>query len=314
MPAMITHYLLGRRMIPLSGVPPIRRQDAFLLGTQGPDILYFFRAYPWLYGKAGLPLGNALHEVSPSRLFTTIRFLLSEATADEKKILESYVLGFICHYAADRRIHPFVCYFQEELRKAEPAFAKATNPYHYRIESALDTELLRHDRGEYVTSFALVSLMPKRDKVLETAIAKFYHRLIKEMLGEEISQRQLRHLVSDMRLSMRLMTDRTELKGKAIRFWERTRKSGAVLSPLLRTKEIENYDYVNEAHRLWIKHDDVVSKQDFFEICNEVVEDSITLMSNFMQGVGGVDLTDEIDFAGNRYVEGGVTVETDREL
>ncbi len=314
MPAMITHYLLGRRMIPLSGLPPIRRQDAFLLGTQGPDILYFFRAYPWLAGKAGLPVGNALHEVCPSQLFTTIRFILSEATADEKKILESYVLGFICHYAADRRLHPFVCHFQEELQQRDPTYAKSSEPYHYRMESALDAELLRHDRGEYVTAFSLVTVVPKRDRMLEAAVAKFYHRLIKEMLGEEIPESKLRHLVGDMRLSMRLMTDRTELKGKAIRFWERTRKSGAVLSSLLRTKEIDNYDYANTEHRLWIKHDDVVSRQDFFEICDEVVEDATVLMNEFVQGIGGVDLTDEIDFAGRHYGEGSATIETDREL
>lgn len=314
MPAMITHYLLGRRMIPLSGVPPIRRQDAFLLGTQGPDILYFFRAYPWQRGAAGLSVGNALHEVCPSQLFATIRFILFEATADEKKILESYVLGFLCHYAADRRLHPFVCYFQEEMRALEPTFAQTGNPYHYRIESALDAHLLRHDRGEYVTAFALADVVPKRDKVLEAAVAKFYHRLIKETLGNDIPERQLHRLVGDMRLSMRLMTDRTELKGKAIRFWERLNKSGAVLSPLLRTKEIENYDYTNEEHRPWIKHDDVVSRQDFFEICDEVVEDAARLMNDFMQGVGGEDLTGEIDFAGKRYAEEAMIVETDREL
>ncbi len=314
MPAMITHYLLGRRMIPLSGIPPIRRQDAFLLGTQGPDILYFFRAYPWLVGKAGLPIGNALHDVSPSELFTAIRFVLSEATADEKKILESYILGFICHYAADRRIHPFVCYFQEELQKQDPTFAQTMNPYHYRMESALDAELLRHDRGEYVSAFPLVTVVPKRDRLLEAAIARFYHRLIKEMLELDIPEKQLRHLVGDMRHSMRLMTDRTELKGKALRFWERTRKSGAVLSPLLRTKEIEGYDYANTEHRMWIKHDDVVSRQDFFEICDEVVEDAVVLMNEFMQGIGGADLTDGIDFAGKHYAEGSSDYETDREF
>lgn len=314
MPAMITHYLLGRRMIPLSGVPPIRRQDAFLLGAQGPDILYFFRAFPWQRGTAGLPIGNALHNAGPSQLFNTIRFVLSEATADEMRILESYVLGFICHYAADRRLHPFICHFQEELRSREPLFAQSSNPYHYRYESALDAELLRHDRGEYVSAFALITVCPKRDKLLESAIAKFYHRLLKEVLGEDVPEKQLMHLVGDMRGAMRVMTDRAELKGKAIRFWERINGSGAVWSPLLRTKEFENFDYVNAEHRMWIKHDDVVSRQDFFELCDEVVDDALELMQGFMQGAGGMVLTDEIDFAGNRYVEEATTVEADSEL
>ena len=116
MPAMITHYLLGRRMLPLSGLPVIKRQDAFLLGNQGPDLLYFFRAYPWLIGKAGLPLGNALHEVRPSVLVDTLRTILLETPREDQPYIHSYIQGLLCHYAADRLIHPFVAYWQEELK------------------------------------------------------------------------------------------------------------------------------------------------------------------------------------------------------
>lgn len=314
MPAMITHYLLGRRVLPLSGLPAIKRQDAFLLGNQGPDILYFFRAYPWLPGKAGLPLGNALHEVQPSVLIDLIRETEEETPSEEKAIVHSYVQGFLCHYTADRMIHPFVTYWQEQLKELRPAYANDDNPYHYYIESALDTLFLHHENGEYVTAFSLTKVLPKKDKVLEKAIARFYHRLLEKALGQTVPERQLRRLVPDMRQSMRLMTDSTELKGKLIRFYERLRKKGAWYSALLRTKEVVDLDYPNLKHRLWMKGDDNLSKQDFYELCDEVIEEAFKRLVAYENGDDGLSLTGEMNFAGQKYGQEANADETHSEL
>ncbi len=314
MPAMITHYLLGRRMLPLSGLPVIKRQDAFLLGSQGPDLLYFFRAYPWLIGKAGLPLGNALHEVRPSALVDILREILEETPKEERDIVHSYILGFLCHYTADRLIHPFVSYWQEQLRGLRPDYATDDNPYHYYIESALDTLFLRHENGEYVTAFPLTKVMPKKDKALERAIARFYHRLLEKALGKTVSEKQLRRLIPDMRQSMMFMTDSTELKGKLIRFYERMRKKGAWYSALLRTKEVTDLDYPNLDHRLWMKGSDNLSKQDFYELCDEVVEEAAKRLVGFENGDSGLALTEDIDFSGQKFGQEETADETDREL
>ena len=314
MPAMITHYLLGRRLLPLSGLPAIRRQDAFLLGNQGPDMLYFFRAYPWLLGKPGLPMGNALHEVQPSKLVDLLRDILEETPREDRAVVQSYIQGFLCHYAADRMIHPFVGYWQDQLKELRPDYAQDDNPYHYYIESALDTLLLHHENGEYVTAFSLTKVMPEKNKPLEAAIARFYQRLLQKALGETLSEKQLRHLVPDMRQSMMFMTDSTELKGKAIRFYERLRKKGAWYSALLRTKEVTDLDYPNLKHRLWLKGDAQVSKQDFYELCDDVVEQAAKLLIAFDNGDSGMAITGDITFAGQPYGQEEAVHEANREL
>ncbi len=314
MPAMITHYLLGRRMLPLSGLPAIKRQDAFLLGNQGPDLLYFFRAYPWLVGKAGLPLGNALHEVRPSSLVELLREILRETPKEDRDIVHSYILGFLCHYTADRLIHPFVAYWQEHLKMLRPAYASDDNPYHYYIESALDTLFLHHENGEYVTAFSLTRVLLRRDRALENAVARFYHQLLQKALGKTVSEKALRRLIPDMRQSMMIMTDSTELKGKLFRFYERLRGKGAWYSSLLRTKEVTDLDYPNLDHRLWIKGTDNLSKQDFYELCDEVVEEAAKCLIGFENGDSGLSLTDDIDFSGQKYGQEAVNIETDRQL
>ncbi len=314
MPAMITHYLLGRRMLPLSGLPAIKRQDAFLLGCQGPDLLYFYRAYPWLIGKAGLPLGNDLHEVRPSELVDTLRDLLAQTVEDERDIVHSYILGFLCHYTADRLIHPFVTYWQDQLKMLRPYYATDDNPYHYYIESALDTLFLHRENGEIVTAFSLTKVLPKKDRKLEIALARFYNRLLQRVLGVQITERKLRRLIPDMRQSMFFMTDTTELKGKAIRFYERLRKKGAWYSSLLRTKEVMDLDYPNLDHRVWLKGDASVSRQDFYELCDEVVEQATRLLIGFENGDSGLNLTNDMDFSGLKYGQEDTADETNREL
>ncbi|MBQ3068727.1 MAG: zinc dependent phospholipase C family protein [Clostridia bacterium] len=314
MPAMITHYLLGKRLLPLSGMPAIPNRDAFLLGTQGPDIFFFFRMYPWQPGEKGMPTGVGLHGVRSSLLVDTLRTLLNEAPAEDRPILKSYILGFLSHYAADRTIHPFVLYWQEDLMKQEPLYAKSEGPYHYRIESALDTLLLHHDSGEYVTAFSLKSLVPKPDAERDRILAWFYHELLLRVLDKEIPEKQLRKLTGDFRHSMGWMTDRNEWKGKAIRFYERTTKSGAFLSSLLRTKEVERYDYINSEHRVWLKNDNEVSREDFYELCDDTVEVMVSVLKGFEDGLSGAELTNDIDFAGTKFHEEVTADETDREL
>ncbi|MBQ4617478.1 MAG: zinc dependent phospholipase C family protein [Clostridia bacterium] len=314
MPAMITHYLLGKRLLPLSEMPPVKNREAFLLGTQGPDIFFFFRAYPWLPGKKGMPIGLGLHDARPSLVVQTVRDLIAEADVSQRSVIESYALGFLCHYAADRKIHPYVLYWQEDLMNVFPEYATIPNPYHYRIESALDTLILRHDSGEYVSSFELKSLVPKKNKERDAALAWFYHHLILRVLGNDVPEKKLKTLTSDLRHSMGWMTDRNEMKGKAIRFAERMLKKGAFLSALLRTKEIDNYDYPNEQQSPWLKTDNEVSRQSFFELCDETTTFAATMLRDFIDGVSAEELTAEITFAGKRYQEEVTTDETHSEL
>ncbi|MBR5134195.1 MAG: zinc dependent phospholipase C family protein [Clostridia bacterium] len=159
MPSVITHYVLAKRALSCVNVA---NEEAFLLGAQGPDMFFFFRAYPWMPGRAGLPLGNAIHETKPSVLIESMCRAAAEV-GDEDGILESYISGFLCHYAADRTIHPFVHDRQTALRDVLPCHAQTDDPYHYYCESAFDVYVLRVDEGRDVSSFKLTAVLPPRD-------------------------------------------------------------------------------------------------------------------------------------------------------
>ncbi len=311
MPAMLTHYCLAKRVLP--HCPPHIDNEAFLLGAQGPDLLFFFRAYPWLPGKNGLPLGNALHESQPSRLFDTLRTLVSCAPQEYRHILDSYVCGFLCHYAADRTFHPFVCSRQNILAKQFPTFGRVSEPYHYRYESALDTWFAQNDLSSPVSRVSLLTVTPKRDISRDKALAWLYRRLLSRMLETDIAETKLKKLTADMRHSMRLMTDRFGIKRTAFRVLETVTRKGAWYSSLIRTDRIDDFDYLNTAHEPW-EWERVVRCDDAAALRDETVDLAVTLIDRWQSGADGFALTQDMDFAGIRFTKEESADETHRQL
>ncbi|MGN0171287.1 MAG: zinc dependent phospholipase C family protein [Acutalibacteraceae bacterium] len=298
---MISHYLLARRVLRAQGLPAVLRKDAFLIGAQGPDILFFHRVYPWQPGKASFRLGNALHEIRPSRLFDTAYSLLKTTPKADYAVVYSYIQGLLCHYAADRTVHPFVCFWQEWLRRQEPHFAKKSNPYHYRIESALDGELLRHDTGQRVSRMVLTTVLPPTDAACDRAIGRFYNRLLRRLFGVSPSEKSLYKAVGDMRVSMWLMTDHHGVKRALLRGAEKAAGVGALLSPLLRSDRLDDRDYANKRHCPWKDTNGTVRTEDFLTLCDEATALSVSLISDFAMEKSGWDMTQDIDFAGRVY-------------
>ncbi len=302
MPAMITHAYLAERV--LSRVSFDIDHDSFLLGAQGPDILFFFRAYPWLFGENGLPLGNALHEVQPSYLIDTMIALVKNAPAQDKRILTSYLQGFLCHYATDRTLHPFVCSRQTALARQIPSYASVSQPYHYRFESAIDTLILHDKMHGSLTTYSLRCVIPRPQARRDQVLASFYHRLLLSVLQTDISKKKLNKLTADMRHSMWLMTDHIGFKRMMFRALEAVTRRGAWYSSLIRTKHIDDFDYANVQHQPW-SFTDVTRQDDVFTMCDEAEELALCLIMQYQNGSDGITLTDDIDFSGCHYLNGG---------
>lgn len=302
MPAMICHYTIGYDVLERQGNPQTIDRDAFLLGTQGPDIFYFSRAYPWLIGDKGMPVGNALHEARPSALVDAFREAVGSVAENDRTVAESYALGFLCHYAADRTVHPFVCAMQERMMAEDPTYAKDRNPYHYRIESALDTLILRHECGQRVEEFRLTRLIPKTDARADRVIADVLSRVIRDVLGQEADRRSLLKLRGDIHHSMWWMTDRFGMKHAAFRCLETVLHKDAWYSSLIRTPDVDWYDFANTAHRPWRDG----NTADVYELYQQSVALSVDLMRLWYGGADGLAVTNDIDFVGEIYTEKGV--------
>ena len=113
MPALITHDTFGRDVYDHrhSFIGGTRDEaDAFLLGNQGPDPLFYSVLSPRLH--AVHRLGNRMHNEKPSELLEAFKQSLFVLKEGERGIGRAYALGFLCHYLLDSTMHPFV-FFQE---------------------------------------------------------------------------------------------------------------------------------------------------------------------------------------------------------
>ena len=98
MPAIITHDQFGRKALAKAAAGVVsneRERNAFLLGNQGPDPLFYCVANPTTakYHK----LGNLMHHADPSALLFSLAQSLVYLPEAAHPLAKAYIAGFLCH-------------------------------------------------------------------------------------------------------------------------------------------------------------------------------------------------------------------------
>ena len=110
MPAILTHDFFGRDAYPevasAFGFTTLDDLDAFLLGNQGPDPLFYLIADP--LAPARDRVGELMHGARPARLLHALHDALDMLSPRERRLGEAYAAGFVCHYLLDRAVHPLL--------------------------------------------------------------------------------------------------------------------------------------------------------------------------------------------------------------
>ncbi|MDR0499815.1 MAG: zinc dependent phospholipase C family protein [Coriobacteriales bacterium] len=124
----------------------VEERNAFILGNQGPDPLFFALRTPQLvkYKKFGQNLHK--YKISDSIAFAKeyIQSCKMQGNIKEAAVLDAYVQGYLCHYVLDSIVHPFVYAQQYALCAAGvPGLdIRDGQVVHARIESDLDVWML----------------------------------------------------------------------------------------------------------------------------------------------------------------------------
>lgn len=308
MPAVIAHDLFARRVCARlkqgrDGAPLSADAAIVQVGAQGPDLLYFHRVFPWQPGPSYARYGLRLHHISPRRLFDTCAAVM-RGDPQMAAVGQSLVAGWLCHYALDRTVHPFVLYWQQVLQEEQPRYARRPNFYHYRIESALDTLTLRWESGRFVADFSLPRVLPPRDDRREAAIGRFLSLVLYRLFELPPDPGHAALAVGDMRLAMRCMNDPHQLRRRLVfRPLETAAMCGHVASSLLRPAMADDWDYANRARRIWHYPDDPerTSSQTYAELYEEAADEAVQMVRTFWATwrAGLPDLTGDRGFSSN---------------
>lgn len=106
MPASYTHYSFGEEVykrLPENLIEVIDKcKDAYYIGLNGPDILFYYKPLTKNPIKA---YGHEIHEEIAESFFQGAKNYIFKNKDD---ICLSYILGFLCHFALDSTCHPYI--------------------------------------------------------------------------------------------------------------------------------------------------------------------------------------------------------------
>ncbi len=255
MPAVITHYLFAKDVYQNIQPDPFDGSDefsAFMLGAQGPDVLFFSGLTP--KQLAAGRTATLMHAADPVLL---LRSLLDAATMlpdDIRGIGTAYAQGFLCHYLLDSTLHPFIYAQQYALTGAgvEGLDDGDGHEVHAEIESELD--ILALSEKERITIEDFDPLLPlSASKRCVQVISLLCKYVAKSALDRDIRHDAFETGVENYRVILLSLKSPKGIKRQVMGFIERRfRRHSFAQAMSHRNQLIDQSIFDNHDHAPWV--------------------------------------------------------------
>lgn len=244
----VSHHLFGGEALSVFPAPAQRvaaiRPACFYWGCQGPDPLFYRKV---LGGSPLHKVGNRMHSERTTALFSALSRAVHCLSGTAGDMAQAYFYGFLCHYALDSVIHPYVYCRQEQIRAADPRVSGAA--VHCQIESDIDFLLYQDKTGCKVTAFdpdEQYQLAPDEVAVLSCLL----HTVLRCVYGEDVPTQELRRAFSEMRAWENFLYSESRAVYHTARGAERLLGRGALLTGHMKVAA-PDWDALNEEHAPW---------------------------------------------------------------
>lgn len=185
MPGFLTHYIAGQALLNTVS-PEIQEfikpsEQIFNIGTQGPDIFFYY--VPGLLRKRSRGVGSLMHlcDLGPF-LAQMARLTATFDECDSQKVTFSYIAGFIMHYMLDVNAHPYV--YARTHKSNAPKIHNSAE--HRKFETAIDVAMLKLVSGEKPADYSQWTLInaPSNEMsivstIMSQALMKIYNRNVR---------------------------------------------------------------------------------------------------------------------------------------
>ncbi|MEG0476102.1 MAG: peptidase [Raoultibacter sp.] len=311
MPAIMTHDFFGKDIYGelFSTIGGSRDEsEAFLLGNQGPDPLFYSVISPRL-AKFNR-LGSTMHNDKPSELLFALKQALSILDEDEAPIGRAYALGFVCHYTLDSTMHPLVFFNEYQACDAgvDDLSRADGGEVHGVIESELDEMVLFTKRQETIATYApSENILHATDYVLGI-VSKLYAYIAVTVYGLFIPTNMFATAVKDFRVAQNIFYSPTGTKRSIIAGLEqRFRRYSFFRSMSHRVIELEESIFGNHENETWENpftgEESTESFWDLYDKACDAAKKNITafLLPDF-DLAAAKRLTSDLDFSGEPTV------------
>ena len=244
----ISHHLFGEQSLAVFPAPVQELVDkhpvSFRWGCQGPDPLFYRKI---LLGSPLHKLGNRMHSEKTDELFAALARGVHDLTGESREIAAAYFYGFVCHYALDSEVNPYVYCRQEQLRGAEPKLNASA--VHCQIETDIDYLLYEKAYQAPATDFRpedYYVLPPAEQAVL----AVLLHAVLQSVYGVDVPTRDLRRSFEEMLTWEKFFYADKRRTYRTAQRLERLAGRGAILTGHMKV-ERPAWDALNEEHAPW---------------------------------------------------------------
>ena len=273
MPGLITHNLVALSAIERIGTADI---SAFLLGALGPDVCYFHRAMPWQMGTLR-NFGKKMHYSDPNKLFAAMNDIVLK---NDNPSVKSFVEGFLCHYALDSTVHPFV--YAAIPRYKDDKNVKYNNSFiHNLIEYKTDALILMKNKGKRIKTLDLKSVIPTETKAVSAA-SFVMASVVNELFADKpVCQNKFIQAYADLSYNTLRMQKVDNARVKNLSDIENLFHIGPALSPLFWGEPDYSYDYMNLEHKSWANPNepDVMFNDSYIDLTENAVDYTCELVT-----------------------------------
>lgn len=306
MPNIITHSLFAQDMLDRFTDRKWLQDRAhlFTVGSNGPDYLFFsgLDAKGFFRDSKLRRYGGKLHSGHVNDFYASaLQSVRSEKDDAIKADMTAYVCGHLCHWALDSTVHPYVYY-----RTGKGTKQNSWN--HHRMESVLDSIVLKVKRGETVREFntpaiANCSLDEAR------AVARIYVPAIETIFNERIAPHLIKDSLDSWHFIQKAEYDPGGKKLASLKGIESVIRTRNLASGLIVPNEPkDDHDVCNLMHKKWVHPADetIVSTESFFDLYDKALIKAETAMRLFVAAIKDPEEEkDFLHFIGNRtYNEG----------
>lgn len=303
MPAILTHDFFGRDVYDalFERIGGSRAEaDAFLLGNQGPDPLFFSVLNPRMTEFSRM--GSLMHAEKPAELVFAFKQALTMLSSEELPVGRAYALGFLCHYTLDSRVHPLVYWWEHALCDAgvEGLSRRDGHEVHAVIESTLDEMVLFAKTGETVATYVPHRHVLKAlDEVLRV-ISKLYSFVVVTAYGQVVPDALFSSSVRAFRLAQAAFDSPLGVKRALIgRAEELVRPHSFFRSMSHRAVESAECEFDNREHAPWTDpFTEEPRTESFWDIYAAAREEACGRIGRF--------LSPKFDLAAARELTGGL--------
>lgn len=258
MPAIMTHDFFGRDALETVSsqvsLLSIDAHDAFLLGNQGPDPLFYLIVDPSVGTQSRV--GGLMHHARPAALLQSLHDALSMLTKAERRVGEAYAAGFICHYLLDCSAHPLIFANEYAICDAgvEGLDRSDGSIVHAEIERDLDEMVLFEKRRETIASYRPYREILHASDATLAIIDKLYFYMNLWTYSRTLEMSTYTHAVKSFRLVQRALWSPSgrlaSTLGTAQRLVERKRYSLAK-AMAHRDRASAESPFANQDHQAW---------------------------------------------------------------